>query len=1074
MNKFSHFCPWCGTTLGINEIEDESTASRCPSCNNIVIIKEHGAKLSKAYSYTCPKCGELHVYGERPPYVVCEKCGSIYQTSEHGQCMIDISLCQRGEKGELPFNKKPDYWIQVQNRWRFLPVKIKMSIFAMLAVLILLSTFLYIKSLPADIETTKAYASMENVWKEFREKNPYNIQIEGIKKFDDNSYIAILSEPNEQKSEEDILKFFEKYNCSVKSFTKSIGYDGWLKDAVVAFNDIDESDIPELSAELSKFLYKTDYKAAFLNLDTIPQHTAFSEHNLNLSVTEEELRKWLIDDDATVFPIRDEKNKCKFVELFNDYKENKNHLYLSEQTGLVIWFVERGMISHETFGVEAREFSIDSDLVLGAIANEKVVAIIGRERCVPIYELPPMRVETLSLLASTSEDELAQSYERLNVFAGKLNGGKDFAPILLSERLWHTEYGSLLNITDQMLKSWSENGMVDYVDFDYPKPVNRAFDKGVVGDLNASELTYNWNTDGVGYIVDDDVYSIYAINRTGSLPVSYIPGDATQISEHDKVYQAEQNAYDFFSNLASPELAKVVQYAGMYQIFKNFEISLSDYDNPTYPYVVPDKLKDISYDMLTKVVNYDESTKQQITKHFRQRIEKSNSIIEKLSLMFYSRELETTMDTLSQVLGKVSRDDTFLRCAANSLVDRNAEIEYSSSDPIAPSVLFVNINKTSKEDRVRNVLYYLNKNQQHLQSFVEICFDNKKETYRDIYVSDNKDNSSNWIKCPTIVESWHTKDSTIVTGGHNLNSKITKFRVAKDLKPGETRILEENGRKVIEISVSNRKSHVGNSTYLRRVGRLDKADMTETKVPVRSQNVALRETANRTSRGFNESDHLRIRFMSDNKFSINGKNYASLEDVFQAIEMKFEHGDAPVKSVEFEGLKDAGVNVDVIINGVQCRLRRGNCSAVKMANYDFAHKTVMYDGDMAIVTIPIKTGAVEFGSTSQVNQAGLGGSTNTTSSIQIKNGKTVFRVYKEKLGSLMKALDEFFASKTTYFNEFKLMQILRKYGLVPSEVHQKTILNPDIETQMKHIQVAKVYLNNRGIYVFSIQEENIA
>lgn len=99
MNKFSHFCPWCGTTLGINEIEDESTASRCPSCNNIVIIKEHGAKLSKAYSYTCPKCGELHVYDERPPYVVCEKCGSIYQTSEHGQCMIDISLYQRGEKG---------------------------------------------------------------------------------------------------------------------------------------------------------------------------------------------------------------------------------------------------------------------------------------------------------------------------------------------------------------------------------------------------------------------------------------------------------------------------------------------------------------------------------------------------------------------------------------------------------------------------------------------------------------------------------------------------------------------------------------------------------------------------------------------------------------------------------------------------------------------------------------------------------------------------------------------------------------------------------------------------------------
>ena len=152
---------------------------------------------------------------------------------------------------------------------------------------------------------------------------------------------------------------------------------------------------------------------------------------------------------------------------------------------------------------------------------------------------------------------------------------------------------------------------------------------------------------------------------------------------------------------------------------------------------------------------------------------------------------------------------------------------------------------------------------------------------------------------------------------------------------------------------------------LRDFGCTDE-DFLKSKVPVRSQNVALRETANRTSRGFNESDHLRIRFMSDNKFSINGKNFASLEDVFQAIEMKFEHGDDPVKSVEFEGLKGSGVNVDVIINGVQCRLRRGNCSAVKMANYDFAHKTVMYDGDMAVVTIPVKTGAVEFGSTSQV------------------------------------------------------------------------------------------------------------
>ena len=123
-----------------------------------------------------------------------------------------------------------------------------------------------------------------------------------------------------------------------------------------------------------------------------------------------------------------------------------------------------------------------------------------------------------------------------------------------------------------MLKSWSENGMVDYVDFDYPKPVNWTFNDGVTGDLGVSRLTYNWNTAGVGYIVEDDTYSIYALNRTGSLPVSYIPGESEGISDNDPVYQAEQHAYDFFSNLSSPELVKVVQYAAMYQIFRNLGV----------------------------------------------------------------------------------------------------------------------------------------------------------------------------------------------------------------------------------------------------------------------------------------------------------------------------------------------------------------------------------------------------------------------------------------------------------------------------------------------------------------------
>ena len=62
----------------------------------------------------------------------------------------------------------------------------------------------------------------------------------------------------------------------------------------------------------------------------------------------------------------------------------------------------------------------------------------------------------------------------------KLPGGKDYAPILLSDELWHTEYGNILNVTDQMLKSWSENGDVEYHTFTYPKPLDWAFNDGAV------------------------------------------------------------------------------------------------------------------------------------------------------------------------------------------------------------------------------------------------------------------------------------------------------------------------------------------------------------------------------------------------------------------------------------------------------------------------------------------------------------------------------------------------------------------------------------------------------------------
>src|SRR5205814_1232991 len=151
------------------------------------------------------------------------------------------------------------------------------------------------------------------------------------------------------------------------------------------------------------------------------------------------------------------------------------------------------------FTRDARQFVADSDLIVGAIPGSTHVAIVARERQLTLDALPPLRTETILLLASVDEDELAQSYERNLFGAGKLETNDDWAPIYLSDALIDTEYGSLLNITDQLLKSWTNVGRVKYSTFVYPDPAAWPFQRPLPELLGSRSLTYNWNTKGVGY-----------------------------------------------------------------------------------------------------------------------------------------------------------------------------------------------------------------------------------------------------------------------------------------------------------------------------------------------------------------------------------------------------------------------------------------------------------------------------------------------------------------------------------------------------------------------------------------------
>ena len=236
----------------------------------------------------------------------------------------------------------------------------------------------------------------------------------------------------------------------------------------------------------------------------------------------------------------------------------------------------------------------------------------------------------------------------------------------------------------------SENGLVEYEEFGVMKPHDWAFVESAMTDLEVSSLTYNWNTAGAGYVVeasDDCPYTIYAVNRTGSLPVSYIPGDTDDVSENDEVYLAEEKAYDFFSRLSNPELVKVVQYVSLYQIFVNFEIGVNcDVQKSK---MNNDAIVDAAYHVLDNLCDYDKNEVEEkmrlyyddmIRENYYKLIEDDTVGFSDLIDLFVSFDVErlvendlAKLDTISDLIIDLKDYDIygipFLKVVANYLVN---------------------------------------------------------------------------------------------------------------------------------------------------------------------------------------------------------------------------------------------------------------------------------------------------------------------------------------------------------------------------------------------------------------------
>ena len=446
----------------------------------------------------------------------------------------------------------------------------------------------YIPNQHVEIDGCAAAVAADSIYKDFRKKYRFHFQTIGMASFADSSRMILLSDLPPHFETDSVAAIFAQFTHKAELRRHSIGYDGYTTDMVILLGNATQENCDRLIRHLNRELFFSEYKPTVMSLPAEHKRQYFAKENIDYQITLDEFNTWFMEEGEGFIALDDTNTVLTVADIF---AARSRGVYFSQQPGFVAWALPKNADLADTLTQphtnaltqsikDIRQFTLDADLILGALADSSTLVIIGRERQSPLHELPPLQIESILLLASTTEKELSQSLDINDLMAGKMNNGKDWCPTYLSKELENTEFGDLMTITDVLLKDWSERGTIQESHYRYPEPSYYPFDKPLFRKLGINELVYNWNTAGAMYAIDCDGYTIYTLGRTGSLPVSYFN---SQERSQSIGYRYESQAYHYFATLGNTDLARVVQYTALYQLFIDNNISYSGDTYPSFP-----------------------------------------------------------------------------------------------------------------------------------------------------------------------------------------------------------------------------------------------------------------------------------------------------------------------------------------------------------------------------------------------------------------------------------------------------------------------------------------------------------
>ena len=415
---------------------------------------------------------------------------------------------------------------------------------------------------------------MERTHLEFRKIHPYSFQTVGLRTHGD-TCVLVMSEPNCWVTESDLRRLFEQERGQLITRSIPYGVDGKLSDAIGCVV-MDSAHFSVFGKKLFKFLYGSDYRPYYTDLNRLSQHVYYYEKEAASSPS---VPYWMSFALGRVEFKNENYVKLPFKSLMS-LSIFPNNIFYSAQRGLVLWEIDpsRVNLSDSLFRENARRFALDTDLVLTAYSNDKHVFLIGRERQQPVTILPPLRTETLCLLASLDPREYSVSIT--SATGANIEPGVWARSVIMSDKLKDTELGNLLMLTDILLLSWSEDGSVREFFIDYPAPPCIS-SKPEWCVATEDSIQYQWMLPDVYVDVPYVATVTQNENRQKERPMMSwvtlyryeslrpcLSGGGAKGQCYD-VYNSE--AYGYFTSMRNTDLVRVAQYAMVYQVFQLYK-----------------------------------------------------------------------------------------------------------------------------------------------------------------------------------------------------------------------------------------------------------------------------------------------------------------------------------------------------------------------------------------------------------------------------------------------------------------------------------------------------------------------